>query len=116
MARPQLMHVLARLLEGQTLLRILMNEELRDFTLTGKVVDVGGGHNPDYFSYLRRDEGSEVEMVDGSTTGIDFETEALPYETASLDTVLLCNVLEHVYNHHHLVREVHRGVLLGPLP
>lgn len=121
MARPPLLRTLALLFRGQTLLRIFMNEELRSFTLFGRVVDIGGGHNPDYFTYLRKDPDAVIEMVDGSTTGIDFESDALPYENNSVDTALLCNVLEHVYNHKHLVAEVHRvlapsGTLIGFVP
>ena len=109
------------LFRGQSLARIRMNQALRAHTLGGRVLDVGGGHTPDYFSYLQKATDASINIVDGSMTGIDFEKDALPGERASADTVLLCNVLEHVYNHSFLLGEVRRvlapgGRLIGFVP
>lgn len=109
------------LLRGQTILRILMNRALAQERIRGRVVDVGGGHGPDYFAYLQTDGDVTIELVDGSISGIDFEKDPLPYESATADTVILCNVLEHVYSYEFLLCETRRilrpdGQLIGFVP
>lgn len=106
---------------GQSLARIRMNQALTEYTLRGRVVDVGGGHAPDYFDFFKKSDSHTVEVLDGSMTGIDFEKDALPYAEGTADTVILCNVLEHIYDHQFILREVHRilaveGTLIGFVP
>lgn len=98
-----------------------MNTLLAQETVRGRVVDVGGGRNPDYFDYFQSEGDVYVERVDGSISGIDFEKDALPFSSGSADTVILCNVLEHIYNYQHLAGEVRRilapkGKLIGVVP
>lgn len=107
--------------KGQSLTRIMMNHAFSCFTLTGKVVDVGGGRNPDYFDYFKKNNVSFIESVDGSSSGIDFEKDKLPYDDNSINTVICANVLEHIFNHNHLVSEMYRilnkgGCLVGFVP
>jgi len=114
-------HTLRGLFRGQTLLRIRMNEAFSNCTVSGRVVDVGGGRNPDYRRYLDTTGMSSFEAVDGSISGINFERDPLPYEDATVDTVILANVLEHIYNHRYLLAElrrilVARGRLVGFVP
>jgi SAM-dependent methyltransferase len=109
------------LLRGQSLARILMNEALAHETLRGSVVDVGGGHHPDYFDFLRRAGEVQVRVLDASLSGIDFEKDPFPFGEASADTILLCNVLEHIYDYRFLLRQVRRilkegGQLIGFVP
>lgn len=86
-----------------------MNVALSGEMLRGRVIDIGGGHKPNYFDYFRREEtGVSVELLDGSISGIDFEKDVLPFANQSVDTVILCNVLEHVYNHRFLLSEIYR--------
>lgn len=103
---------LAALLAGQSLARIYMNRALEAETIRGRVVDVGGARDPDYFAFLQQEAVTSIEPLDGKISGINFEMDPLPYVAGTVDTVLLCNVLEHVYNHHFLLREVRR--VLGP--
>jgi SAM-dependent methyltransferase len=98
-----------------------MNQGFRTCALTGAVVDVGGGHNPDYFDYFDMSRMTSVVAVDGSMSGIDFEKEPLPFNDHSVDTVLCANVLEHVYNYAFLIKEMRRilksqGQLIGFVP
>lgn len=109
------------LFEGQSLARILMNESLSRETLRGRVIDVGGGHHPDYFNFLQHEGEISLESVDASFSGINFEEDPLPFEDSYADTVLLCNVLEHIYEHKFLMHQVHRvlkkgGKLIGFVP
>ncbi len=114
-------HTMRKLYAGQSLARIHMNTALANESIHGRVVDIGGGRFPDYFSYLRADENTQIEVSDLSVSPVDFEKDELPYETASRDTALMCNILEHIYNHGHLLKEVHRvlrpgGKLIGFVP
>jgi SAM-dependent methyltransferase len=98
-----------------------MNKGLSVFTLRGRVLDVGGGHAPDYFNYFKTEPDAHVETIDGSTQTVDFEKDALPYPDNSIDTIILCNVLEHVYAYQFLLNEVRRvlkpdGQLIGFVP
>lgn len=116
-----LIHTLKHLYKGQTMLRILMNRALTEETLRGTVIDVGGGRSPDYFDYFKKEKDTRIEPVDGSISGINFEHHALPYEDNAADTVILCNVLEHVYHYEHLLSEIRRimktgGQLIGFVP
>lgn len=116
-----LRHTLRQLGCGQSLLRIRMNVGFSRYTLRGNVLDIGGGRNPDYFSYFKQEPGVSIIVLDGSLSGIDFEQDTLPLEDASVDTVVLANVLEHIYNHQFLLSETRRvlapsGQLIGFVP
>jgi ubiquinone/menaquinone biosynthesis C-methylase UbiE len=106
----KIISLLKRIRKGQSLTRILMNDGFRDFILKGKVIDVGGGRNPDYFEYFKRGEEVSVEAVDGSINNIDFEQDRLPCADNSADTVICANVLEHIFNYRHLVSEMKRAL------
>lgn len=113
--------ILKKVYHDQSLLRILMNVGFARHSLEGLVVDVGGGRHPDYFRYFDTTRVDSIEAIDGSITSIDFEKDALPYKLESVDTIVCANVLEHVYNYRHLVREMHRilkqdGQLIGFVP
>ena len=111
---------------GKSLLRTLMNLELRKFELKGRVLDVGGGTNPSYFGFFGKKEGTEIINIDGKYrdeqgNAIDFEKDKLRYSELTFDQVILCNVLEHIYNYKFLVSEVRRilkndGDLIGFVP
>lgn len=117
----KMLKILKGIKKGQSLTRILMNDGFKDFTLRGKVVDVGGGRNPDYFKYFKQEDVLSLKAIDGSIDGIDFEKDLLPYKTSEVDTVVLANVLEHVFNYEHLTKEIFRilsndGQLIGFVP
>lgn len=117
----KLLSRLTHIMKGQTLLRILMNEALQKYTLSGRVIDVGGGRAPDYVARMHKEAGTTIEPVDGSISGINFEKDALPYEEKTIDCVITCNLLEHIYHFDFLLRETHRvlkprGRLVGFVP
>ena len=113
--------MLKKIYAGQSLLRILMNLGFKKYALSGAVVDVGGGREPDYFDYFAMSQTTSVTPVDSSLSGIDFEKDALPFAEGTADTVVCANVLEHVYNQRFLVGEMKRilkpdGMLIGFVP
>ncbi|MEK7645418.1 MAG: methyltransferase domain-containing protein [Patescibacteria group bacterium] len=114
-------YLLKSVSKGQSVLRALMNRSLSDEIIRRKVVDVGGGRHPDYFSFLKKEGDVSIEALDASISKIDFEKDVLPYPTASVDTVICCNVLEHIYHYIFLTGEMHRvlkpgGSLIGFVP
>ncbi len=121
-----ILHILKQTAKGQSLARILMNDGLRDFSIQGKVLDIGGGRSPDYFRYMGKAEGSAVTISDmrhpdGSGARIDFESDPLPYPDGSFDQALMFNILEHIYHHQFLAGQAHRilkqgGTLIGFVP
>ncbi len=119
---PNPFFVAKQLFAGQSVARIYMNSALAEETLHGRVVDVGGGRHPDYFNFFKKDATVSIEALDGSLSGIDFENEALPYADGIIDTIIACNVLEHIYNYRFLLGEMARiakpntGRLIGFVP
>jgi SAM-dependent methyltransferase len=97
-----------KILSGQSLARAMMNHAFRSYTISGKVVDVGGGRSPDYYEYLQKGSDCKVEPVDTSLSGINFESDHLPQADGTADTVICANVLEHIYNHNFLISEIRR--------
>ncbi len=115
------LEIIKKIILGQSLARVLMNFSFKKFELFGHVVDVGGGRKPDYFSYFDTKKVSLITPVDGSIMPIDFEKDPLPFFDNSIDTVVLCNVLEHIFNYRFLLGEINRilkpsGVLIGFVP
>ena len=121
-------YILGSILNGKSLLRALMNAEAANFSLIGKVLDIGGGKGPSYLEFFKKGEDFQYESLDISyeagSTGrrrIDIEKEKMPYGDASVDAVLMFNILEHIYNYHHAVVEAKRvlkndGQFIGFVP
>jgi SAM-dependent methyltransferase len=108
--------------KGKSVTRAFLNYRLSQDTLKGKTIDIGGGKNPDYLAFMKRQPGTQLVSFDiktGATT--DFEKDPLPAEDGSFDTVLFLNVMEHIFNHQHIAGEVVRivrpqGQLIGFVP
>ncbi len=102
--------------------RSFLNLRLKEETLVGEVVDIGGGKSADYLSFMNRGENVTFVNFDIKTGAIvDFEKDSLPLMSDSCDTVLFLNVLEHIFNHQHIADEVVRitkpaGQLIGFVP
>lgn len=112
---------------GKDIYRIFMNEECRSHTVTGITLDIGSSLNlASYHRFLNHTPDSSVQCVDlnfegGDGRRIDLEADVLPQKDESIDTVLLFNVLEHIYNYPLVVSEIRRilkkdGVLIGAVP
>lgn len=113
---------------GKDLYRILLNQECATEIIGGKILDIGSGAKPaSYHRFLKRKDGSEILFLDlEAGTGenrkkIDLESDPLPFSDNGADTVMLFNVLEHVYNYSSLLREALRvlksgGRIIGAVP
>jgi SAM-dependent methyltransferase len=110
---------------GSTILRTLEEAALRQHgILSGTTLDLGGADSG-FVSQLRRDAGVRAFVVDVRPEAkphvvANFES-GLPFQTGSIRTVLLHNVLEHVYDYRSLLTEIERvlapsGCLLLSVP
>lgn len=110
------------ILKGNSLLRATLNFRLRKEFLQGKILDLGSGGSDRYSTSIPRGDSSTYEMFDVKQgVVVDFEKDALPYGDSVYDTVLLFNVLEHLFNYSNLLKEIRRikktnGVFVGYVP
>lgn len=116
---PALSDLLRQTWHGRrTLSRGLMNLELgRAGPLRGTVLDLGAGERPSYLEFLSLAVDSRFITLDvvgesHPTVVANIET-ALPFADRSVDVVLLLNVLEHIYAHERVVREIGRVLRPG---
>lgn len=92
--------LLKEISKGRSVTRSFFNNAVRTISVRGKVIDIGAGSSPHYQDLMIKEPGAEFVSMDRLTgDSTNFETDALPYETASFDTVLSMNVLEHIYNY-----------------
>jgi SAM-dependent methyltransferase len=102
--------------QGKTLTRAMLNTRLAaEPELTGLVLDLGGGGEPSYKRLLaisgRFVNMDRIEEAMPTVVG-DLES-TYPFATGCADTVILFNTLEHVYDHQHVVDEMHRVLKPG---
>jgi len=99
-----------------------MNLECSKYTLRGKVADIGAGAGPaSYHRFFTKEVGAEITSLDRQTSPVDFERDRLTYPEESVDTVLMFNVLEHIFNYSNLLSEIKRvlkpgGRVYGSVP
>ena len=117
--------IIRQLAKKKSLLRSLMNLEAGNYSVGGRVLDLGGGISPTYFNFLKKERGTEIlnlDLKNNEDEGrIDFEKDNLPFTNDTIDNVLAFNLLEHIYNYRHLVSEAIRvlktgGRMLGFVP
>ena len=116
--------ILKQLAKKKSLLRSLMNLEALNYSISGEVLDLGGGVNPTYFNFLQQTSDTKIVNLDYKNKDVqrvNFETDLLPFAPGSVDQVLAFNILEHIYNYRHLTREAARvlkskGEMIGFVP
>lgn len=116
------MNLFGELWRGKDIYRILMNDECRQYSLRGLTIDVGSGKNlASYHRFFKRGADVRMECLDLALGNIDLEKDNLPYVDNSVDTILVMNVLEHIYNFWHVLGELKRivksdGQVIGVVP
>jgi SAM-dependent methyltransferase len=126
--------LLKEIAKGKSMARALFNRSLSVFSISGDVLDVGGGKHQDYLDFIKGGREARVRAVDLEVKGgiqgqekrqnagrIDFEKDPLPCLNGTIDHTLAFNVLEHIFNHQFLVGEMYRiikpgGTLIGFVP
>jgi SAM-dependent methyltransferase len=120
--QPTFREAVAAAWRGESLARVSMDAAFAGRAVPGGlVVDVGGAKSASYLGRLALGPDSRIESVDGATHSVDFEMDPLPFADGEAAAVICCNVLEHVYDHRHLVAEIRRvvapgGTLIGFVP
>jgi SAM-dependent methyltransferase len=109
--------------QGKSVLRAHLNLRLKQETLRGKTIDIGGGKNASYISFMQQESDVSFETFDikAGDNHINFETDKLPAKNGQYDRVLFLNVMEHIFNYQHIANEVVRitkpgGKLIGFVP
>ena len=103
-------------------MRIYLNQRLAKEILSGEVFDVGCGGNTAYLNFMSRTADMHMHIFDPKVgEAVDFETGIFPQQRHSFDSVLVLNVLEHVFNYGHLLEEIYKvlrleGKLIGFTP
>jgi SAM-dependent methyltransferase len=114
--------LMSEIAKGKSAIRSTLNARLKREFLKGKILDLGSGGSDRYSTFISREEASTYELMDikkGAT--VNFETDVLPYSSGSYDTVILLNVLEHLYHTQNILREIRRikkndGMFIGYVP
>lgn len=103
--------ILRSVWQGKTLTRSSFNYRLsQEPKLDGTTIDLGGGGKPSYLPILKLG-GSfiNIDRIKEANPTIVGDIEATyPIADTSVDNALLFNTLEHVYNHQHVISEMHR--------
>jgi SAM-dependent methyltransferase len=100
---------------GQSVLRQLQYEHLSKLTLSGAVLDVGGGQNAQYIPLLKSPESLCSVNIDAKIepTHLVEPGQPLPFADNSFDCVISLNTLEHIYDAAAVLRETFRVVKPG---
>ena len=113
---------LKEITKGESVIRSFQKHRLYQQTIRGEIIDLGSSHKDFYSKDIPQEPGANYKAFHSDDGKVcDFEKDTLPFTDAAYDTVVLLNVLEHIYNHNHLVREIKRikkpeGTLVGFVP
>lgn len=94
--------VLGELLCGRTIARAYLNLTLKDFSVGGRILDIGAKTaSASYWRYLRQSSGTEIIPTDleGGPGVAELNVEnPFPFENEHFDIVIALNLFEHVRN------------------
>lgn len=96
--------------------RTLMYCELKNLSLEGRVLDLGGLKGSDYHDLIGgRHSITTVNLdVHGEKCDLSFDLEnVFPLAEGSYDAVIAINVMEHLFNYRQFLKEVHRILKQG---
>lgn len=114
--------LLREIVNGKSVIRAFLNNRLTTEMLEGKILDLGSGGNDRYSEIIPKSQASTYELFDQKIGNrVNFEKDPLPYGSGTFDTILLLNVLEHIYNYKYFLTEIRRikksdGVFIGFVP
>lgn len=97
--------------------RKLLYKELKDITLIGKVIDLGGSKKSGYHELIKGQHNIDVANIDdeyGYDIKLDLE-EKFRVPDSKYNAVLAINVLEHIYDYKNFLSESHRILASGGL-
>jgi SAM-dependent methyltransferase len=118
----QYLFIIKEIRKGKSVTRAFLNLRLKNEEIKGRTIDIGGGNNSEYISFMNRHDSvdfTNFDIKDGAL--VDFEKDKLPSEDNQYDTVIFLNVLEHIFNYQHIVNEIIRitkpgGKIIGFVP
>lgn len=119
--------LLRETLRGKDLNRTLTNLASREFEAYGRVLDVGGGDgSASYWRFMWQARWHRKKTLDVVATHnpdyvADLETQQVSAPDNYFDTIMMMNVLEHINNRDHVMKEMFRllredGALVGIIP
>jgi len=112
------------IIKRKSLARALMHEEVKNHYIEGVVLDIGGINKPEYINYFSKGE-IKYESIDLKSPEqrlrVNLETDKLPFDSNSVDYILMFNVLEHIFNYSNSINESSRvlkgdGAVFGFVP
>jgi SAM-dependent methyltransferase len=106
------------ILRGKSIMRMLMNDALRHYSLEGDVLDLGSKSNAaSYNRFLKLGHSARVTYTDINSSSDDVVQlnleEPFPMEEQLFDVVTCFNTLEHIYNYNNVIGESHRVLKKG---
>ncbi len=105
---------LAGKIDRYSVTRLLQYEALENYPLVGDVLDFGGGEKSDYRKLLKCTSYQSVNIDPKiEPTWLVNVGEPLPCETASFDTAISLNTLEHIFDAQSALAELYRVLLTG---
>jgi len=117
--KASLIRYLSRHKSERTITRALLDIRVESVSVKGLTLDLGSSRNlvPSYYDYLESIERERVITVDVVKYNrphvlADLERN-LPFKDNSVQSVIMFNLLEHIYHHQNLCSEVHRVLKKG---
>jgi len=101
--------------KNYSIIRTCEYEKLKQTTVHGQILDIGGSTKSGYHTLLKGAEKITTSNID-SSYGCDlvFDIQkTFPLEPNSFDTVISMNVLEHIFDFHPVFSEVYRVLKPG---
>lgn len=112
-------------LRGKNIGRVLLNRAVeRNVKLEGITLDMATTKRMSYYRFMDTSKGriftADFEKTENVSVVLNLE-EDLPFKNNSVDNIILFNIIEHIYNPHKLLEEVHRvlkknGKLYASIP
>lgn len=126
----KILFICKSLFSNKSIYRTLTNLKLKEkkIFLQGKILDLGAGSpkGGSYMNFLKVSSEAEILTIHINEEikpdyKIDFEKNQLPFKENSVDSILIFNLLEHIYNYKFLIKESFRvlrpdGLIIGSTP